>query len=267
MLRQLDVFAHLEAPHPATFNPGITQPEKETMNPVATRDTQLACPATKYCVGGNCGNSLCDGSQHDCPAGRYGLSGLSSPTCSGECSPGFFCPQGSRWPTEQQCGGIGFYCPAGSGKRLNASANQYTYCPVTSSQGPKCPTTTREALQECPAGYFCDGGGIVNIFWEDTSLNSYMCRFRSASNPGLLPQTQKLKRVLLMNPFYHYLLTPNQRALHAVFGTGVAANDDGVAANMSQFSIRSVSSYSAFTVPALGDVNVLTHTLLKKKKT
>ena len=31
MLRQLDVFAHLEAPHPATFNLGITQPEKETI--------------------------------------------------------------------------------------------------------------------------------------------------------------------------------------------------------------------------------------------
>ena len=31
MLRQLDDFAHLEAPHPATFNPGITQPEKETI--------------------------------------------------------------------------------------------------------------------------------------------------------------------------------------------------------------------------------------------
>ena len=83
-----------------------------------------------------------------------------------------------------------------------------------------------------------------------------MCRFVSASNPRVATANAKIEEGIADEPVLPLLLTPNQRALHAVFGTGVAANDDGVAANMSQFSIRSVSSYSAFTVPALGDVNV-----------
>ena len=229
--------------------------EGDHKNPVETRDTELACPATKYCQGGSCGDSSCDGSQHECPAGRYGsVTGLSSSSCSGECSAGFFCPQGSRWPTEQQCGSIAFYCPPGSGERKNASTDYYTYCPVTSAQGPKCPTTTREAQKPCPQGYLCRGGGIVNIFWEDTSLNSYMCRSVTASNPRVAGANAKIEEGVANEPVLPLLLSQNQRGIHAVFGTGVAADDDGVAASMSQFSIRSVSTFSPFTMPALGGV-------------
>jgi hypothetical protein len=36
-----------------------------------------------------------------CPAGRYGdVAGLRSPSCSGECSEGFYCTEGSTTPTQ-----------------------------------------------------------------------------------------------------------------------------------------------------------------------
>jgi len=75
--------------------------------PVETRDSQQQCPATQFCLGGACSGVHCDGNHHNCPAGRYGQSvGISSKTCTGECSAGFYCPGGSRWPTEKQCGNI-----------------------------------------------------------------------------------------------------------------------------------------------------------------
>ena len=75
--------------------------------PVETRDSQQKCPATQFCLGGACSGALCNGNYHNCPAGRYGQNpGISSSTCTGECSAGFYCPKGSRWPTEKQCGNI-----------------------------------------------------------------------------------------------------------------------------------------------------------------
>ena len=51
-----------------------------------------------------------------CPAGRYGAThGLSSPRCSGVCTPGFYCPAGSISPRQRACGGASVVCPAGSG--------------------------------------------------------------------------------------------------------------------------------------------------------
>ena len=75
-----------------------------------------------------------------------------------------------------------------------------------------------------------------------------MCRFVSAGNPRVASANAKIEEGLADEPVYPLLLSKDQRALHAVFGTGIAADDDGVAANMSQFSIRSVSSFSAVIV-------------------
>ena len=252
MQHQLDVFVRLEAPQPVTFNPVITQPVKETTRTLSKPEIQSSCPATKYCQGGSCGDSSCDGSQHECPAGRYGsVTGLSSSACSGECSAGFFCPQGSRWPTEQQCGSIAFYCPPGQRKK-NASTDYYTYCPVTSAQGPKCPTTTREAQKPCPQ--------VIYAGWDcEYILGRHQFEFiyvslRYASNPRVAGANAGVEEGVANEPVLPLLLSQNQRGIHAVFGTGVAADDDGVAASMSQFSIRSVSTFSPFTMPALGGV-------------
>ena len=182
------------SPGPTYVSPGYyATGEGDDHYPVETRDSQQRCPASKFCLGGGCGDTTCDGNVQDCPAGRYGSNqGLSSSSCDGPCSAGFFCPAGSRWPTEKICGTIINYCPAGSGAAKVAQPGYYTYCPASSPQGPKCAPATREGELPCPAGYFCSDGGIVNVFWETEDLNSYMCRYVSSANPRIATANAKV---------------------------------------------------------------------------
>ena len=61
-----------------------------------TRSSQAICPPGSYCI---------DGYRIPCPPGTFGASeGLTSPVCSGECEPGFYCPLGSI--SSQAVGGI-----------------------------------------------------------------------------------------------------------------------------------------------------------------
>ena len=57
------------------------------------RSSQLECPRGSYCVGGI---------RRACPAGRYGATtGLSTPLCSGPCTPGHWCEEGA-WDRQEQ---------------------------------------------------------------------------------------------------------------------------------------------------------------------
>ena len=47
----------------------------------------------------------------------------------------------------------------------------------------------------------------MNIFWEDTSLNSYMCRFVSASNPRVASANAKIEEGIADEPVYPLLLS------------------------------------------------------------
>jgi len=60
-----------------------------------TRTGELPCPPGSYCN---------KGIIRECPAGRYGSSaGLSTPSCSGPCDRGFYCPPGSTSNQENPC--------------------------------------------------------------------------------------------------------------------------------------------------------------------
>jgi hypothetical protein len=51
----------------------------------------------------------------ECPPGTYGSNtGLTSPSCSGLCEEGYYCPIGSTSPQQHQCGDPSVYCPIGS---------------------------------------------------------------------------------------------------------------------------------------------------------
>lgn len=55
---------------------------------LTTRTSEVLCPLGSYCEG--------DGYFKQCGAGLYGsVGGLSTPSCSGQCSEGFYCPMGS----------------------------------------------------------------------------------------------------------------------------------------------------------------------------
>ncbi len=42
------------------------------------------------------------------------MTGSVSPMCEGECSPGYYCLEGSSSPTQYVCGNSSVYCPRGS---------------------------------------------------------------------------------------------------------------------------------------------------------
>lgn len=102
---------------------------------------EVPCPPGSYCEGGV---------RFSCPAGTFGASrGLATPTCSGNCAPGFFCPTNSTSAQQVACGSIAVYCPEGSGAPVPALPGEETIGP-----GP----STRVAVAPCPSGWYCVGG-------------------------------------------------------------------------------------------------------------
>ena len=39
-----------------------------------------------------------------CPAGRYGLAGVTKAECTSDCNTGYYCPPGSSSPQPNKCG-------------------------------------------------------------------------------------------------------------------------------------------------------------------
>eukprot|EP01031_Cornospumella_fuschlensis_P026615 gene26614-32164_t len=96
----------------------------------STRVSQLQCELGNFCVGGK---------KYPCPAGRYGETrGLFNPSCSGSCSPGHYCPQGTVLPTI-------FRCPAG---RYGSSHGlQNSACDGVCEPGYHCPEASTSPRQ------------------------------------------------------------------------------------------------------------------------
>lgn len=62
-----------------------------------------------------------------CQSGTFGSSvGLGSPECSGKCTAGYFCPPGSINSKEYECGPVKYYCPEGSASTMLAKEGYYT---------------------------------------------------------------------------------------------------------------------------------------------
>ena len=83
-----------------------------------TRSSQAVCEPGFYCVGGL---------RLPCPAGTYGASvGLTTSKCSGLCEAGYFCPEGSSSPSENECGSPSVICPVGSGSPRAVQTGYYS---------------------------------------------------------------------------------------------------------------------------------------------
>lgn len=79
---------------------------------------QQLCEPGLWCV---------DGERHSCPAGVYGDTiGEASPTCSGPCLAGHFCPSESVSATQRACGHEGLYCPPGSAAPSDVTPGHYS---------------------------------------------------------------------------------------------------------------------------------------------
>jgi len=86
-----------------------------------------------------------------CAAGRYGSSpGQKNAMCSGSCKAGYYCPLASTKPDEVQCGGPQYFCPEGSGERINVHVGYH-------SVGSESPYTM-PAQSVCEKGHYCVRG-------------------------------------------------------------------------------------------------------------
>ncbi len=66
----------------------------------------VVCPRGSFCQ---------NGVRFDCPAGRYGASiQATNSSCSGQCTAGYYCPQGSIGAQQIQCADDSHFCPPGS---------------------------------------------------------------------------------------------------------------------------------------------------------
>lgn len=97
---------------------GLVDTDDSLHDSVLTRHAESPCPRGFYCTGGV---------RFPCPAGRFG--GRTEETdseCEGICAEGFWCPEGSWAPTQNECGTPAFYCPRGAPHSLPAQPGYYT---------------------------------------------------------------------------------------------------------------------------------------------
>ena len=103
---------------------------------------RAACAVGEFATGGS-------GTCTACPAGRYGGGASPDNTCSGPCTAGFVCPEGSSTPANSPCGAADTFCPEGSGAPSNVAAGFY---------GTGGGLTTRTGAAPCEPGHACVGG-------------------------------------------------------------------------------------------------------------
>jgi hypothetical protein len=135
--------------------------------------TPYKCAAGFYCTGGSpvakpAANSGYGGR---CVEGEYCPEGSSAAI---KCDPGYYCPNQEMAAPKGACKG-GYYCIEGATKPTPTDGvegdicSEQNYCPPGSYQQSNCPAGTYlpyegasslAECQQCPAGYYCDGGAI-----------------------------------------------------------------------------------------------------------
>mmetsp|Transcript_2593 Transcript_2593/g.3535 ORF Transcript_2593/g.3535 Transcript_2593/m.3535 type:complete len:1916 (-) Transcript_2593:156-5903(-) len=111
-------------------------------NSTLTRFKQHPCERGFFCQ---------EGVRTVCPSTRYGSTELNTdPQCSGECAPGYFCPEGSTSAFQFPCGGADRYCPAGSDTPLLVKVGWFT--------NEEAHENIRSFETICPKGYWCEAG-------------------------------------------------------------------------------------------------------------
>ncbi|ETW03965.1 hypothetical protein H310_04372 [Aphanomyces invadans] len=131
--------------NPIAVSPGYYSGSDTTRADAVSRETmrwfQKPCEPGYYCV---------NGVRSPCPRGTFGSGGqLTTPSCSGACAAGYYCPEASTSATPFLCGNVAFFCPAGSSEPLAVAAGYYTAGGTNS---------TRVRQEECGVGQFCQGG-------------------------------------------------------------------------------------------------------------
>ena len=128
----------------------------------------IPCPSGHYGASSNLTDRYCSGlcspgfycnegssssTSIPCPGGVYGDQfGLVDETCSGPCIAGYFCPPGSSNTTLRPCGGVNFFCPYGSQAPAQVAVGFYSVGIGNEVHGS---ILNRVAQKICEPGYFC----------------------------------------------------------------------------------------------------------------
>ena len=125
--------------------------------------TQAICPKGTYCVGGV---------STPCPEGTYGsVEGLTGAACSGPCSAGFICAEGSTSSQQEPCSAdkvdpANWYCPEGSSEAQMVPAGAFS-TPLSA------PETERTGFSSCSVDQFCSAGvATPKLSWSSSSCES-----------------------------------------------------------------------------------------------
>lgn len=176
---EIGYFCHfgVKAPCPAGY--------VGTMFANNTPSCATLCPVGHYCLSGaamavNALNGdliYLNNRIFPCPGGTYGdVAGLSLPSCSGECSPGYFCPPKSISSTQNYCGSAAYYCPPASVEPLPASDGYYTISSLAIGSTNSVYMTHQ---LPCDAGNYCIGGVRsacpAGTFGQDGRLSTPAC--------------------------------------------------------------------------------------------
>lgn len=150
------------------YMPGEYQPQER-------QSSCIKCPAGKYCAGtvetDFSGQSVVTGdctAGFFCPEGSYSEDGKHDYYPNGmnnPCSAGFYCPSGTS--TELNCG-AGYYCPSGSSNRKICTAGKY--CSGNNLVNPS---------GDCSAGYYCPSGSTSST--QNTCQEGDYCPIGSPS--------------------------------------------------------------------------------------
>ena len=112
------------------------------------------CSGFKHC---DHGFFCVNGVRFHCPAGSYGDTfRLSNSSCSGYCSAGYYCSEGSISSTSKSCGNSDYFCPLGSATPTKVPKGYYSI----DRKGETLAVTQENRVSSviCPLGHYCIGG-------------------------------------------------------------------------------------------------------------
>lgn len=141
-------------------------------------NVQLECDLGHYCI---------EGKRFACPGGTFGnTSKLSSNACSGKCSEGFFCPEGTIDANQFMCGSPQLFCPHGSSRTELVSSGFFSVglTEHTAASQEICPEgfyCSRGKKFACPPGRYGNQQGLVSSSCSGSCASGYYCPPGSSS--------------------------------------------------------------------------------------
>ena len=147
----------------------------------------IPCDRGTWCINGDV---------QKCPAGNFGASkGLQTSDCSGACSAGYFCEEGSTRAVQAECGSRAalngddptkYFCPRESAAPRLVKAGYYTACEDDTTTS--CTQKRRVKELPCGAGYLCANGYQKRAVQWDASLCS--CKMAADGTESCAPSDQ-----------------------------------------------------------------------------